>query len=220
MPKLKIKEGTTSKLVRVFIQNSSLTTGVGLTGLVFNSAGLTAYYLPEGDASPTAITLATMTVGTWATGGFKEVDATNMPGVYEVGLPNAVIDNTSQGSTLVMLRGATNMVPVPLEIELDVVDYRNAAWARFHSTTNAVLQLEVETAGVTAPTATAFTVTATTVYPIEGRTAIFTSGSNIHTAVKITGATLDGSNLRLTVEMYDGTAMDFAPGDGDLLEVI
>jgi hypothetical protein len=30
--KLKIKEGTTSKLVRIFVQDSSSTTGAGLTG--------------------------------------------------------------------------------------------------------------------------------------------------------------------------------------------
>lgn len=129
MSKLKIKEGTTSKLVRVFIQDSSSTTGAGLTGLVYNSSGLSAYYLPEGDATAVAITLATMTAGTWATGGFKEVDATNMPGVYEIGLPDAVIDATSEGSTLVMLKGATNMAPVLLEIELDKIDYRDSVRA-------------------------------------------------------------------------------------------
>ena len=122
--KLKIKEGTTSKLIRIFIQDSSSTTGAGLTGLVYNSSGLTAYYLPEGDATATAITLATMTAGTWASGGFDEVDATNMPGVYEVGLPDAVVDATSEGSVLVMLKGATNMAPVLAEIELDAIDYR------------------------------------------------------------------------------------------------
>jgi len=122
--KLKIKEGTASKLIRIFIQDSSSTTGAGLTGLVYNSSGLTAYYLPEGDATATAITLATMTAGTWASGGFDEVDATNMPGVYEVGLPDAVVDATSEGSVLVMLKGATNMAPVLAEIELDAIDYR------------------------------------------------------------------------------------------------
>jgi hypothetical protein len=137
MSKLKIKESTTSKLVRVFIQDSSSTTGAGLTGLVYNSSGLTAHYLPEGDATATAITLATMTVGTWTTGGFKEVDSTNMPGVYEIGLPDAVIDATSEGSTLVMLKGATNMAPVLLEIELDKIDYRDGVRAGLTALPNA-----------------------------------------------------------------------------------
>jgi hypothetical protein len=122
--KLKLKEGTTSKLVRIFVQDSSATTGAGLTGLAFNTASLTAYWIAEGDAAATQITLATMTAGTWASGGFDEVDATNMPGVYEIGLPDVVVDATSEGSVVVMLKGATNMAPVLLEIELDAIDYR------------------------------------------------------------------------------------------------
>ena len=124
MSKLKIKEGTASKLARIFVQDSSSTTGAGLTGLLFNSASLTAYWIAEGDATATQITLATMTAGTWASGGFDEVDATNLPGVYEIGLPNVCVDATSEGSVVVMLKGATNMAPVLLEIELDAIDYR------------------------------------------------------------------------------------------------
>jgi hypothetical protein len=84
---------------------------------VYNTYSLTAYYLREGAASATAITLATMTVGTWATGGFKEVDATNMPGIYELGLPDAALA-TGANSVVVMLKGAANMAPVTLEIQL------------------------------------------------------------------------------------------------------
>ena len=70
MSKLKITAGTTSKLVKIFVPNSSSTTGAGLTGLVYNTAGLTAYYLREGAGATVAIALATQTLGTWATGGF------------------------------------------------------------------------------------------------------------------------------------------------------
>lgn len=86
--KLSIKAGTTSKMVDIFVQDSSSTTGQGLTGLAYNSGSLTAYYHRDTDSSATAITLATMTVGTWASGGFKEVSSTNMPGVYQLGIPN------------------------------------------------------------------------------------------------------------------------------------
>jgi len=124
--KLKLKEGTTSKIVTVFVQDSSSTVGAGLAGLVFNTASLTGYWIAEGDATATAITLATMTAGTWATGGFVEVDATNLPGVYQVGLPDVVVDATSEGSVVVMLKGAANMAPVLMEIELDAIDYKDS----------------------------------------------------------------------------------------------
>lgn len=124
MAKLAVKRASTSKLVRVFIQDSSQTDGRGLTGLLFNSASLVAYYSKEGQSGATAITLATMTVGTWASGGFKEVDATNMPGLYELGLPDAAL--STGNSVVIMLKGATNMVPVVLEIELDAYDPQDA----------------------------------------------------------------------------------------------
>jgi len=135
--KLKLKEATTSKLVKLFIQDSSQTDGSGLTGLAHNSSGLTCYWIAEGDASATSVTLATATVGTFTSGGFKEVDSTNMPGVYEFGIPDAAIDATSEGSVLVMLKGATNMAPVLIEIELDAIDYQDSVRAGLTSLPNA-----------------------------------------------------------------------------------
>ena len=118
-------KGTTSKIVHIFIPDSSSTTGAGLTGLVFNSASLTAYYMRPGDTSATAITLATATLGTWATGGFKEVSATNLPGVYEVSIPDACLA-TGANQCVIMLKGATNMAPTILEIQLDAVNNQDA----------------------------------------------------------------------------------------------
>ena len=122
--KLKITAGTTSKLARIFIQDSSATDGSGLTGLVYNSAGLTWYWIQDGDAAPTAVTPATATVGTWTSGGFAEVDSISMPGVYELGLPDVSID--AHGTTHMLLKGATNMAPVAIEIECDAFTYLSA----------------------------------------------------------------------------------------------
>lgn len=123
--KLSLVKGTTSKIVHIFIQDSSVTTGAGLTGLVFNTSSLVAYYIRPGDAAATAITLATATVGTWATGGFKEVSSANMPGLYEFHIPNACLA-TGANQVVIMLKGAANMVPCLLEIELTAVDNQSA----------------------------------------------------------------------------------------------
>lgn len=124
LPKISIVKGTTSKLVDIFAQDSSVTTGAGLTGLVFNTASLQAYYYLEGAASAVAISLVTMTLGTWTSGGFKVVDGTNMPGVYQIGLPNAAL--TGANSVVVYVFGATNMAPCVLEIELTAVNNQDA----------------------------------------------------------------------------------------------
>jgi hypothetical protein len=113
--KLLIPANSTSLKVRVFIQNNSVSTGAGLTGLAYNTAGLTAYYLRDGDSSTTAISLVAATLGTWTSGGFVAVDATNMPGVYELDLPNACF--TSGGNCVVFLQGAVNMAPLVTEIQ-------------------------------------------------------------------------------------------------------
>jgi len=64
-----VQLNNTSRTEYVFIQNSSSTTGAGLTGLVFNSAGLTAYYAVERGAA-TPITLVTQTAtGAYSSGG-------------------------------------------------------------------------------------------------------------------------------------------------------
>jgi hypothetical protein len=119
--KLKIKRGTTSKRVRVFVQDSSSNAGAGLTGVAYNTSGLSWYYIREDQSSATQVTLANATVGSFTSGGFKEVDATNMPGVYELGVPDAAL---SAGNAVHMiLKGAANMVPCLVEIELDGFDY-------------------------------------------------------------------------------------------------
>ena len=117
MPKLSRVIGTTSLIVEVSILDSSVTTGAGLTGLVYNSAGLKAYYKRNSDVSSVAISLVTATLGTFASGGLKEVDSTNMPGVYELGIPNAALAANAD-SVLIYLFGASNMYPVAIEIDL------------------------------------------------------------------------------------------------------
>lgn len=123
--KLSLKAGTTSKDVNILIQDSSVSTGAGKNGIAYNTSGLTAYYHRQGANAAVAITLATKTLGTWASGGFVEVDSSHMPGLYELGIPDAAL---AAGATwvVIMLLGVANMAPVTLEIELTATDNQNA----------------------------------------------------------------------------------------------
>jgi hypothetical protein len=117
--KLTIKKGVTNKILHVFIQDSSSDIGGGLTGLVYNTSGLTAYYIRPGATGEIAIILADIvTLGTYVSGGFKEVDSANMPGIYEFDLPDACL-STSADQVVIMLSGAVDMAPTLLEIQLD-----------------------------------------------------------------------------------------------------
>ena len=102
--KLQIHAGATGLIIQIFVRDSSSTTGAGLTGLVFNSSGLTAYFHRSSDTTATAISLVTMTLGTYTSGGFKEIDSTNMPGWYQFCPPTASL-LTGAGNVAFHLEG-------------------------------------------------------------------------------------------------------------------
>lgn len=119
---LTVAVGSTSKRIPVFIRDARDTAGNGLTGLVFNSAGLTWTYWreDEGNAAGTAVTLATATRGSFTSGGFIEKDSSLLPGYYELGIPNAALA-TGAGWVRMELTGAEGMVPLEVLLELVVV---------------------------------------------------------------------------------------------------
>lgn len=122
-----IKSGSTSKRVVTFIQSATSTTGGGVTGLTNASAGLTWYYYREDSTTSTAVSIVGETLGTWTSGGFKEIDSTNLPGFYELGVPNAVFSATNAPTwATMMLTGVTGMVPVAIEIQLVAYDPMDA----------------------------------------------------------------------------------------------
>ncbi len=129
-------QATSNRSEYVFVQDSASTTGGGKTGIAYNAAGLTAYYVRPG-GSATAITLATQTVtGAWSSGGWVEVDATNLPGIYRFDIPNAVFA-TGVDHAIVMLKGASGMAPVSLEYQLTGFDPATA-WLTSAQTASAV----------------------------------------------------------------------------------
>lgn len=132
-----VAKGATSVILPVSIYDSSSTTGGKLTGLVYNTSSLTAYYNRMGaSGSATAITLATATKGTWTSGGFVAVDGTNMPGDYELHIPDAALA-TGVNRVIVQLKGAANMVPCNIEIELTSVNLYDSVRAGLTALPNA-----------------------------------------------------------------------------------
>jgi hypothetical protein len=125
MAKLSILAGATSVSVNLFVQNSSSTTGAGLTAIAPAAGslltGTKCYYTFAGaNAASTQIVLTVLaTVGAaYSSGGIVTIDDTNLPGVVRLDLPNAVLAAAKGRSVLVMLSGGTNMAPCVLEIEL------------------------------------------------------------------------------------------------------
>lgn len=122
MSRRKITAGSTSIIVPLFIQDTTSLISGGLGSLVYNTSNFAAKYMREGDTSWTTITLQSMSVGVWASGGFV-ADGGGVTGGYQLGLPNAAMASGAKW-VLVQLYGAANMLPVLVEIELDTLNYQ------------------------------------------------------------------------------------------------
>jgi len=119
---ISIRKGTTNKRIPIIIIDA--TTGEGMTGIVFNSSGLNCFFWREddGNVNATSINLVGPSVvkGIYTSGGLLEKDSSGMPGLYEFGIPNEVLD-TGANWVNIRLQGVINMMPVDIEIELDAV---------------------------------------------------------------------------------------------------
>jgi len=117
MPEVAYVKDSTSVIVEVFIKDSS--TGSGKTGLTSGSAGLTAGWgrADQGNAANTTCVVAAATRGTYTSCGFVEKDATNAAGIYEIGLPTAVLaDGADQA--IFTIYGVSGTTPTILPIAL------------------------------------------------------------------------------------------------------
>ena len=120
--KASIVPGTTSLVAVIFVQDASKTDGSGLAGIAYNASGLACYYKRSNGSAAVAASINTITtLGTYAGdathAAWKEIDSTNMPGWYEVHIPNNALAAGATGVG-VSFRGVTNMAPVAFEFQL------------------------------------------------------------------------------------------------------
>lgn len=220
--KLIIQKGRTSLLVDIFIQDSSSATGAGLTGLVFNTSSLVCYRArtDDGNSGGVSITLATATRGSWASGGFVEKDATNMPGVYEFGIPNTALASGSE-TVVIMFKGATNMAPCLLEVQLVAYDPQTASNLGLTSlpTANPGAASGLFIAGTNAPVTITGTGDALTISSTGTNGAgIKVSGNGTGDAIKATGGAT-GNALELVGGGTSGDALKATTTNGHGFEI-
>jgi hypothetical protein len=137
--KLLIKHGSTSNVIRVFIQDSASTTGAGKTGLTIGATSPVITAIASNQATGTVYTGTsnTLTVttakGTWQDPGagkvrFTELSSADFPGIYELHLDNALFSVASAKSLIISIQ-ATGAAPVLVEIQLDSYDViADAVW--------------------------------------------------------------------------------------------
>ncbi len=128
--------GSQSNIERVFLfqDDGATNPGKGIPGLAFDDSGLSISIIADVSSSPTVDTSAATssietisTLGTYATPTsgfvrFKEIDATNMPGWYEIQWENGVYAVTNAKMLSVSIKGVTDLADFAGQINLDVID--------------------------------------------------------------------------------------------------
>ncbi len=103
-----IAPGSTSQSIELYL---------GATGLTASTSGLTARYNRTRTASVSIPLVARTIAQAWTAGGFAEVDATNMPGVYRLDLPDAALAAGADDVTVVV-RGASGTNGAVMTVKL------------------------------------------------------------------------------------------------------
>ncbi len=125
------KNGSTSNVIRVTLRASS--TGDGLTGLSNASTGLIISTICDNEATPTAYTVAASniesisTLATYSapTSGkcrFKEVDATNNKGLYELQIADARFAVGGAKVLRICISGASGLLLKEIIVQLTTFD--------------------------------------------------------------------------------------------------
>lgn len=103
-----IAPGSTSQSIELYL---------GVTGLTASTSGLSAYYNRTRSAD-VQIPLVARTIGqAWTSGGFAEVNASTMPGVYRLDLPDAAVAAGADDVTIVV-RGASGTNGAVMTVKL------------------------------------------------------------------------------------------------------
>jgi len=129
MQEFKFKQGVGSVKLRVKLYDSSIITDPrGLTGLSSGSAGLTISTIHDNEAAPVVYTgagiEAVVTKGTFGEPAanrirFSEVDAVNLPGIYEIHIrSDRFTANTTSKEFLISIFGAVNLIQTDIKVKL------------------------------------------------------------------------------------------------------
>ena len=115
--------GSVGQMVDLFVQNATVTTGVGLPNVEISN--FSAYYHRTDMTSTSTVTLvSTGTMGTWSSGQWKQINSTLMMGWYQFCMPNGMF--VAGSSVSLHMAGHASMAPVVARF--DIERFNNQGW--------------------------------------------------------------------------------------------
>ncbi len=118
-----VKKGTTSRMILVEAREAS-PGRAPMPGLRHDTPGASAAYLREGAANAQRIALIAGILGQYAPCGFVEVERDLMPGIYQLGVPDAVFEPGADTAILIVSFPGARIEPI--EISLVAYDPQDA----------------------------------------------------------------------------------------------
>lgn len=209
-------KGSTSVIVHFTIGDSTATTGAGNSALAFNTASLTAYYMRPGDTGPTSITLATCTLGTYSSGGFKLTSAANQHGTYEFHVPNACLASGAN-SCIIVFQGATATRDTAIIIPLIAINEQltpGSAGGQLICGSNAATTFASLTSTGTFTISDGLVIARST----GNSSALIITGTGTGSGAAITGG-LTGKGIALAGGGTSGTGLSITTTDGDAVNI-
>ena len=227
------KHSSTSNVVRFVV--TSTADGSRLTGLTFNTAGLIISVAADNQvaASFANYTQAAgniediTTLGLWATPTaskcrFKQVDATNQPGLYEFQFLDSVFATANAKKLVITISGASadgsyeiNLDPVPVNVE-EIGESATAA-SNLRKSADVMVPGTVDNTAFT-PTSTEFEsddIVLSVTEALKDRRILWVSGTLIKQVCGIVDYELVSGRGHFTI-----TATTAAPANGDMFIVV
>jgi len=110
-----LKRGTTSRCIFIEVRDSN-GSRAPVTGLTHRSAGASAAFIRSDGSSAQPIPLVAGKLGQHVAGGFVEIDATLMPGLYQLGVPDAALALGAESALVVVRFAGTEALPVEIAL--------------------------------------------------------------------------------------------------------
>jgi hypothetical protein len=109
-----IRKGTTSKLLLAYARQAQ--NSEGALGLHASMTSARGAYVRAGALRAVEFPLLPGRIGSYTEGGFTEVDGELVPGVYQIGIPDAALADGADQATVVLRFPGTVVEPIHISL--------------------------------------------------------------------------------------------------------